>query len=80
MPPRIARRRSVNLATETVEARTGGTCEPLFDIKRPPVVDDGCARSNGLHEAELGERRDAVVETDLLDDLAVLDDAGPWCR
>src|SRR6266436_146355 len=33
----------------------------------------GCLRSNGLDEAELGERRDAIVETDLLDDLAVLE-------
>jgi len=31
-------------------------------------------RSGGLlEEAELGERRDAVVETDLLEDLAVLE-------
>ena len=74
MPPRIARRRSVNLATETVEARTGGTCEPLLisSERQSAITDDGGARSNGLQEAELGERRDAVVETDLLDDLAAL--------
>src|SRR3979411_3420225 len=36
------------------------------------MPDDDFARSNRPHEAELGERRDAVVETDLLDDLAAL--------
>ena len=31
-----------------------------------------CRRSSGFEQAELRERRHAVVETDLLDDLAVL--------
>src|SRR3954454_2209833 len=30
-----------------------------------------CARSDGLDQPKLGQRGDAVVETDLLDDLAV---------
>src|SRR5258708_40176503 len=36
-------------------------------------MDEGRLRSNGLDQAELGERSDAVVETDFLDDLAVLE-------
>ena len=52
-----------------------GECEPLW---RPGSIigrtSDGRRRSSGLREeAELGECRDAIVETDLLEDLAVLE-------
>jgi hypothetical protein len=44
----------------------------IEEEQSPRVTSGGYLRSNGLDEAELGERSDAVVEADLLDDLAVL--------
>ena len=39
----------------------------------PKATGDGCLRSTGLEEAELGKCRDAIIETDLLDNFAVLE-------
>ena len=51
-----------------------GSCG-RFWILRQAVAEtmNGCVRSGGPEKAELGQRLHAVIETDLLRDLAVMD-------